>query len=548
MNHVLCGLAANTALPVELVDRLIPVADADIAENLAGRADLRHEQAVALASRIGESAVLLARRGLLTAADIDPVASPDAALALLDEGAGDPEWARRFAADPDAERRAKLAACLGLPPAVRETLAADPDVRVVAELAAWTTADTAARLARHRHAEVRRAVAANEATPPDVLAMLVTGEGLPPAERCLVCDREETPFLHDPRCPRPDCELRSGASCTGSHESTVLETAELALRNPATPAEAVVRFADHPSTVLRCLLAVRPDLPPETAVRLAGDPVPGVRAGLAGNPAIDGALIRALEADRGPDVRRGLAHNPRVPLDVLSRLAGVVRIGPTLLPRIAAASPLEVRELSRSPNPAVRMLLAERRDLPAEIRDVLADDPDAKVVKSIAPHPGLSEAQLRRMVERHGVRVLVRVAANPDAPPALLEDLAAHVPPVRKAFREIARHRNATGPALLACLADEQARPIAAGHPSLPPSVVAELLSADDRQVVEAAAANPSLPPAVMSEVVPEPRGTQGRRGAPPGRATAQASPMTRTSTVCLRVPGSGTSTTRRSG
>jgi hypothetical protein len=508
VNHVLCGLATNAALPFELVDRLISVADADIAEGLAGRADLSREQAVALASRFPENAVLLAYGGLLSAADVDPVVWPQAALALLDEGAGDPEWARLFAADPEVERREKLAACPGLPPAVREMLAADPDVRVVAELALWTTADTVARLGRHPHAEVRRAVAANEATPPDVLAMLITGEGLPPAERCLVCDREETPFVHDPQCPRLDCDLRSGASCAGSHESTMLEMAKLALQNPATPAEAVARFADHPSMLLRCQLAARPDLPPEVWARLAGDPVPGVRADLAGNPAIDDALIRTLATDRGHDVQRTLAHNPRVPLDVLSRLAGAVKIGPALLPRIAAASPAEVKELSRSSNPAVRMLLAERRDLPAEIRDALAADPDAKVVKSIAPHPGLSETQLRSMVERHGLRVIAKVATNPDAPPALLEDLTKHVPPVRKALREVARHSNATGPALLACLADRQARPIAAGHPALPPPVIVELLADDDWRVVEAAAANPSLPPAVMWELVPEPNGS----------------------------------------
>jgi hypothetical protein len=73
---------------------------------------------------------------------------------------------------------------------------------------------------------------------------------------------------------------------------------------------------------------------------------------------------------------------------------------------------------------------------------------------------------------------------------------------VRKAFREVARHRNATAPSLLACLTDSQARPIAAGHPALPPPVIAELLTDDDWRVVEAAAANPSLPPAVMSELV----------------------------------------------
>ncbi|MGW7053464.1 hypothetical protein [Streptomyces sp. NPDC054887] len=503
MNHVLCGLAANVALPSEVVDRLIVVADADIAVELAGRADLSHAQAVALVSRVEESAERLVYEGRLTAADIDPVAQPHAALALLDKGVGSPEWARLVAADPVLERREKLAACAGLPSDVVETLATDSDVRVVAELALWATPDVAGRLAGHPHAEVRRAVAANEATPPAVLAALLAGGVHPAAQRCLVCDREQTPLVHDPQCPRLDCDLPAGASCDGSHESAMHDIQQAALGNPATPTEAVVDFTDHPSTLLRWTLAARPDLPSKVYGRLAVDPIPGVRADLAENPAIDDALIRALAVDRSHDVQRGLARNPRVPLDVLTHLATVAKIGTTLLPRIAAASPTEVEELAQSPNPAVRMLLAQRRDLPAEIRDALATDSDAKVVKSIAPHPGLSEAQLHAMVDRHGARVVAKVATNPDATATLLEDLTRHKPVVQKAFREVARHPNATAPALLACLEDHQARPIAASHPALPPPVIVELLNDPDWQVVEAAAANPSLPLAVISDLVP---------------------------------------------
>ncbi|MEV8038558.1 hypothetical protein [Streptomyces sp. NPDC086182] len=502
MNHVLCGLAANAALPPELVDRLITVADADIAADLAGREDLSRAQAIALASRVEEIAVRLVYEGRLTAADIDPTVQPDAALALLDEGAGNPEWARLLATDPIVERREKLAACSRLPSDVVETLAVDADVRVVAELALWTTPEVVARLAGHPHGEVRRAVAANEATPPSVLAALLTGDGLPPVQRCLVCDREEAPFVHDPHCPRLDCDLPPGASCDGSHESTVHDMQQMALGNSATPSEAVARFVDHPSVLLRWALAARPDLPSEVYGQLATDSTPGIRADLAGNPAISESLIRVLADDRGHDVQRRLAHNPQLPLEVLIRLAGTTKTGATLLPRIAAASPAEIEELAQSPDPAARMLVAQRRDLPTEIRDALATDPDAKVVKSIAAHPSLSEAQLRAMVDRHGARVIAKVATNPDATPALLEELTRHEPSAQKAFREIARHRNATAPALRACLADRQARPVAASHPALPEQLIVELLTDADWQVVEAAAANPSLPLAVMSDLV----------------------------------------------
>ncbi|MFF6782380.1 hypothetical protein [Streptomyces sp. NPDC012510] len=506
MHHLLCGLAANPALPPELVDRLIAVADDDVDRDLAGRADLTRAQALTLASRTEETGVRLAYEGRLTAADVDPAAQPLVALALLDEGVGRPEWAALLAADPAVRHREKLAACPGLPADVVETLAADPDVRVVAELALWTTEpDVAARLAGHPHAEVRRAVAANEATPGAVLAALVAGEGLPPARHCLVCDREEPPFAHGSDCARVDCDLRPGASCDGSHASTEHDMLRAALANPATPAAAVEGFAGHPSMLLRRALAARTDLPAWAYARLAVDAASGIRADLAENPAIDDTLMRALADDPDPGVRRGLADNPRVPLDVLALLAATTRIGGTLLPRIASAGAAEVEELARSPYAAVRMLLARRRDLPDGIRDALADDPDAKVVQAVARHPGLSGALLRAMVDRHGVQIVAAVAANPGAGPALLEHLARHSPPSRKALREIARHPAATAPALVVCLTDERARPIAAGHPALPPQAIAELLTHTDGWVVEAAAANPSLPLTVLRELVSRP-------------------------------------------
>ncbi|MET7982612.1 hypothetical protein [Streptomyces sp. NPDC005281] len=502
MNHVLSGLAANTALPSELVDRLIAVADADLAGDLAGREDLSHAQAVALLARYPETGVGLAYAGKLTASDIDPVARPDTALALLDEGAGGPGWARLFAADPVVERREKLAACPGLPADVVETLAADTNPDVVKELALWTTPETAARLAEHPHAEVRRAVAVNVATPPDVLAALISGEGLPPVTHCSVCEREAIPFTHDPECSRPDCDLPAGAFCEGSHESAVHDLWVAALANPATPADAVVRFAGHPSMLVRWTLAARPALPPRVYRQLAADPIPGVRSDLAENPAIGEDVMRALAGDPDPQVRQGLARNPRVPLDVLTGLARTAKVGVTLLPRIADATPAEIRELAGSKDPAARMLAARRHDLPPGIRDALAQDPDAKVVKSVATHPGLSEGLLRAMVERHGVRVLARVAANPEASPALLEHLTRQARPSQKVFRAIARHRNASGEALLRCLGDREAKAWAAAHPALPPRVIVELLSDADRRVGEAAAANPSLPSAVMEELV----------------------------------------------
>ncbi|MFF0739428.1 hypothetical protein ACFYVL_03410 [Streptomyces sp. NPDC004111] len=507
MNDVLCGLAANPALPSSFVDRLFAVADDalvdDLAPELADRADLTHAQALALAARVPHSAVRLAYNGRLTAPDIDPVTQRDAALALLDRGAGDPRWARLFAADASADCRERLAECPGLPADVVAVLAADPEVQVVAELARVAGPDLVVGLASHPHAEVRLAVAANESTPAAVLAALLTGEGLPPARWCLVCVREEVPFAHDRNCPRTDCDLRPDAACDGSHESTVHGLRQAALLNPATPGATAAAFADHPCSLLRRALASRTDLPTAAYARLATDPVPGVRADLARNPAIDEPLIRLLADDRDHDVRRQLAQHPRVPLDVLVRLAAVTRLGDAPLPRITAASPAEMARLARSADPVARMLAARRNDLPAALRDALAGDADARVAKTVAPQPGLTEALLRSMVDRHGSQVLAGAAANPDAPPALLAEWARQEPPVR-ALRELAGHPRATAPVLLACLTDKRARRTAAARPELPPSALVTLLSDPDPQTARTAAANPSLPREVMAELLAE--------------------------------------------
>ncbi|MFJ9594319.1 hypothetical protein ACIRS3_16295 [Streptomyces virginiae] len=519
MNRILCGLAANPALPPELVDRLIalaaatpePSAPSDPAGHLAEvlvwrldeRTDLGPAQVAALAARDEDTATRLARTGHLRASDVDPAVWPLAALALIDEGRGQPEWSRRFAADPDPSLRRQLASCPGLPADVEDALAADPDPEVAAELA-WcaTSAPALALLARHPHAEVRRAVAGNEAAPPAALAALLTGDALEPARSCLVCDSREIPFTHGPYCQDAECDLLPGAECDGTHGSTLHDTWQRALANPATPPAAVAAFAEHPSVLLRWAVAEHPGLPAHVYARLAGDPVPGIRACVARNPGTGPEVSRVLAADPESDVRRAVAHHPRTPFDVLGRLTLTTRLGPHPLPRISAATPEELAEGAASANARVRMLVAHRHDLPPELRDRLAADPDASVAKAVAPHQGLTPERLRAMVALHGQQVIARVAANPDAPGDLLTELARHEPPVRRALREIASHPNATAEALLPCLADVKARVRAAAHPALPPGIVVGLLDDPDPEVVEAAAGNPALPSAVMADLL----------------------------------------------
>ncbi|WP_052707354.1 hypothetical protein [Streptomyces rubellomurinus] len=433
MPSLLPALAENPALPAELLQRLVDAApeDEDLAWALAHRTDLSAAQARALAALHEDSPYLLA--GLGVPVD-DPLARPDLALALLDQGRGRPEWALPLARHPDRDTRVRLAGCPGLPDQAAELLAADEEPEVAAELAYFTgRADLLRALAGHPAFEVRRGVAANEATPPDLLAALAADE---------------------------EPEVRS-----------------LAAGNPATPGTAAARLLAEPDAPPRQQLAAHPHLPAEAYRRLAEDESPWVRAELAENPAVDEAVLRRLATDDDPDVRRRLTRNPRIPLDLLAELAVTVRVGATLLDRVAAATPAELTTLAASPEPRVRMLAAEHRDLPAAVRDRLAEDPDAAVAKSVAPHPGLTAARLTALHDRFGGRVAHAVARNPDAPTALLDRIATAEPPAAKALRAIAQHPHAGRAALTACLtAPHPTSSYAAANPALPADVMAALI------------------------------------------------------------------------
>lgn len=480
-----CGLAANPSLPADLLDHFVACADAELCLDLAERADLSPEQVRTLAARGGTATVIrLIQRRLVTSVEVDTT-DPEIQLALVDQGDAPEEWARALAAHADPSVRRGLAAASGVPADVLTTLAQDQNIEVVAEVARSPrlTASLAARLAEHPHMAVRRAVATNENTPPSLLAALADGAQIPLARFCYGCDGTVEP--------------PPGFRCHGWHEDALIDLQYAIVANPSTPPSVAGDFASHLKPYVRWVLALRRDLSQDVYWRLAEDPIPDVRGNVAKNPAIDKSLVRRMALDTY-DVRRQLPHNPNIPLDVLTDIASTTKIGPTLLPRIASATPDEVESLCRSPVAAIRMALAERPDLPADVVNLLAEDADAKVLKSLAPNPMLTEKQLRNMLAKHGRRLAASVARNPTCSPDLLHELATLVPPVRKAYLIIAAHPNAAGETLVLCLRDHQARPISAQHPSMPIGVLVQLVNDPDERVAEAAAANPSLPRQTM--------------------------------------------------
>ena len=93
------------------------------------------------------------------------------------------------------------------------------------------------------------------------------------------------------------------------------------------------------------------------------------------------SILRELASDEHAEVRRSVAHNPSVPLDVLTHLAESTRIGPVRLALVMVATDEELRMLAASPSPRVRMLVAQRTALPADVFELLAADDDIRVIK-----------------------------------------------------------------------------------------------------------------------------------------------------------------------
>ncbi|MGW4380794.1 hypothetical protein [Kitasatospora sp. NPDC004531] len=495
--HVWAGLAENPGLPAEAVDRLVGVPE--LSMELAGRSGLTAGQVAALAECGVVEARELVESGQLTAGQVDPARRPVAALALLRAGAAPVQWAHVLVELPGLKE--ELARCPVLPAEVSRRLADDPELAVVVELAESTAdPEIAALLAAHPSEHVRAALGVNEDAPSAVLADLINNR--PPLAGCDVCKRHPVPWVHPPDCPDADCALPGGAACDGSHQFARQTILQAALGHPAASVEDVLPHLDAPSPFLRERLASRTDLPAPAYAALAADPAIWVRAAVAGNEAIGAELVRQLAADPSDEVRRSAAQHPGIPLDALERVCGTVGLGPQLLPRIAAATDAELDALAGAADPELRRLTALRRDLPAAVRDRLAEDPVAKVAAAVAPHPGLDDGQLRSMHRRHGRLVGAGVAANPEASAALLAELVRADHNVAT-LRALAAHPAADGPTLTACLRDTRARRRAAAHPALPLDQLLALLDDLDPVTVQAAAANPALPVAEMLRLMP---------------------------------------------
>ncbi|MFJ9951819.1 hypothetical protein [Kitasatospora sp. NPDC091207] len=465
----LSGLAENPSLPQRLLDHLTTVADEDLCEALVRRDALTARQARNLARRSDPWTLReLIARGALPLQDIPPD-DPWSAVAAAGRADVPAAWIHDLARHSDASVRVALVEYGGHSEDLLALLADDSHLAVVCAVAesAALPARLARRLAARPVLPVRDALARNTATPPDVLAALLANGGGPPVERCGRCAD----------LPR---------AC-GDHEAGVQALRTAALQNPATPATGLEQFRDSPDVRVRAALAGRPDLSDELYRRLATDPDDLVRREAAANPAVGEPLIRVLAADPDRSVRTAVTANPALPMSLLTRLAPAVRLGTGLWPRVAAASPEELRDLARSTTAQLRAMAATRPDLPADLAAALARDADPSVAKRVATHPALAPHLLHGLAERHGPSLYPSLARNPRCPPDLLHTMAVTTALGHDALLAVAQHPSASAATLRLCLESpyERVRAAAAANPALPVAAMVRLLEAARKPAAE---------------------------------------------------------------
>lgn len=336
--------------------------------------------------------------------------------ALLDDGCVDLRWVLTDPRLPDEF----LATFLdGADAATRVAVAgAAHDPRLLRALAGDDTV------------EVRLAVAANDATPGDIVAVLLS---------------DSDPQVGEQAAAHEGAPVPPGALAGGD-----LTVREAYARNPAANRDTISTLARHGGIEERRRVAQNPATPLTSLEHLACDTNEMVRLAVAQNPAASDPIVEYLLNDEHVDVV--LAVVPRV-TNALCLHAMIAH--PSLAVRCAVAShttdedalgvlaadrsapvrrevalndaaPAEVLSaLVDDSSPDVRSAFASRSVVAVEVTRAMVDAPDWRLRAVAAQHQSLSDDDVRRLAADPAAAVRARIAARPllpgDCLPVLLE-------------------------------------------------------------------------------------------------------------------------------
>ncbi|MEU6238770.1 hypothetical protein [Kitasatospora sp. NPDC047058] len=476
LDKVMDGLAVNPALPAPMVRRLF--ARRRGFGRVAGRPDLT-EDMIAEIIAIDDGWLLhsLALNDRLPDRfRIRLAAHPDRAVrsALVVHAATAPrEMLEQLIDDPEAQVRKYLAQNRHTPPDLRARLASDPDPAIRASLAKhWTQAPEA----------VRR-------------ILLTDPEDTVRAAACSI-------YFADRPHPVPPSDLLPALLADP-------ETRAGAVIHAVLDEDTLRRLAEDPDSDVRAELARHPDLPPSVRDVLAVDPAASVRVKVFARPDTPEHVRARIHASV-----HELAQSTEEPGSDADDEAFLQwyqnAFAPTEL-RILRLDWVTADPLPHIDSPYVgfRVSAAAGKDLPAPAVARLLDDEEEMVRLTMAyaaPHlvdPATAESIERRYRRRDkftfwwdGEEVLTfpsetlrRFATDPeprlrsfsprdpDLPPTLAEKLAAD--PEDRVRRAVAPHRNLPLPSLLRLLADpsEHVAEAAGASPFLPVEQMERLLT-----------------------------------------------------------------------
>ncbi len=266
-------------------------------------------------------------------------------------------------------------------------------------------------------------------------------------------------------------------------------------RNPALPPALLDRLVAIDDTSVRMSLAQRTDLSADHVRALLATRDGKVVGVLLRNGLVDENGLRALAAD--PSLRRSLVHVEDLPADVLDVLVASDAV--VLVARYRTLPAGLAEQLSQHPDRRVRRALARNASTPPTVLARLTSEDFASF--ALAENPATPVEVLVQLAAHESFAVRRVTAQRSGLPRALYDQLAADEEEVVReavAGNPAARADPATAPTPVSRRAEP--RPLRADHPDLPLATILGLLA--DPLTAAEAAANPSLPVSVMLELL----------------------------------------------
>ncbi|MCY4371337.1 MAG: HEAT repeat domain-containing protein [bacterium] len=404
-------VAANLNTPVDVVVAL--ALNPDNSKRVRAGAAHNPNTPPDVLEQLAASAEPRARPGA-PGATLDLISNWEVCSELADNPATPADVLARLAGDSDALIRRSVAKNSNTYPDLVEQLAQDPDQGVRSSaahllgnrfrIALDAPAAMLIPLAASPHPHVRRETAKHPNTPADVVARLAQD-------------------------PHPD--VRHAAKHPNHHQTVTEPTRGTrneqlaAAEDPATSADTLNTLARRASWwLVRWAIARNPNTGGDTLEGLAHDRQDAVRWAASQHPNTPPDVLTQLAEDAHPDVRSGAARNPNTPADRLARLADE-----------------ETPPPGQFSVPAVMLALADNPNTPADALTRLANNPETSVRQSVATNPNTPTDVLARLARNdHIPEVRSRAVRNPNIPADLLVRLTGDPDPYirRLAASEVA--------------------------------------------------------------------------------------------------------------